>query len=1179
MKLNQNMKGLFAFRGFAAATIALLVVMLVGSSALLAQNYAGSLRGTVTDPSGAAVPGATVTVVSLATNSTKTAVTTDLGAYSVPDLPVGAYEVHIKAGSFKEYVAKSVEIHTSSVTEVNAQLAVGAASDVVTVEASDIQVETSTAAVGEVVTGTQVRELPLNGENFMGLVTLSPGVSAANSFNSRDKGLAGGSDFAVNGNPYTNNLFLVDGVNNVDMGSGRTILVYPSTDSIAEFKMIRNSYGPEYGQASGAIISINTKSGENTWHGGAFYSGRNDALNANDWFSNANQTGKAELRRNDWGYNVSGPIVKNKLFFWWNEEWNREIRGQSFTACVPTAAEKQGDFSGGVSCGASVPVIPAQFQGANPLTIANPDAAGLLISKFYPDPNIPGATGNQNNWAESEPNKLNWREENVRVDFDVTKKHRITFRYTKDSWDNPAPNGGAFWGDSFFTNLTSNWSQPSHSLMAKLTSQLSDTLVNDIHFGWGYNAIITTANDPLGIASGLETAIPNVWPTQKDSGAFINGGGAWGGLNPYGSGQTLWNIAPYGNHEDLYTIQDNLTKVHGNHTFKVGAFWSTNAKVENNNGGADRPTINPTSIATGGFNTNNPLANILIPGTGPTPQLFNVSEASINPNDHRIWHDFEWYAGDTWRIRRNLTLELGFRWSFFFNTYNEFNQQASWSLSAWSASEAIANPTDACNGVIIVPGTTPCADAKAALAGLGVNLPLSDGTPGPNAALVKNNHHNIAPRIGIAWDVKGDGKTAVRVGLGQFYQRELVGIARTLAGTAPFVINATVVRPLDSAPALTSNISVSPNASKENSTNTPNSWQWNASIERELWRNTSLNVGYVGNTGIHLTLMRDANPVASSSDWLAEAFANGGTAQNALRGAFNFGSIGEFDREGHSTYHSLQVLFRTKTSANSSFQAAYTWSHNIGNTENDNSSGSVNQEAITDQSNTILDKGNTNINRPHVFVANEVYYLPKLADKSALVRQTLGGWEFNSIITVQSGTSFSVFTNGASGATVGGVQSNLNSLVGTGFNQNNRPLITGVGCNSDTSGKQIFNPAAFTIVGYAIGNIPSDTAPRGYCFGPNTRNFDMRVGKNWTFKERYNLRFTLDMFNAFNHANFSGVGINNGFAATAVTCSNPAAPCSPTNNIIASEGGGGNFGQATAVKPGRELQYGLKFTF
>src|SRR6266404_141009 len=1168
------------WRSVSASALLLCLVVLISSSAVFAQNYAGSINGTVTDPSGAAVPGATVTVISSATNATYNATTSDLGAYSVPGIPVGKYEVHIKVGNFKEYIAKDVEVHTSTVTELNAQLAMGASTESVTVEASDVQVQTTSAAVGEVVEGQQVRELPLNGENFMGLVTLSPGVSAANSFNSRDKGLAGGSDFSVNGNPYTNNLFLVDGVNNNDMGSNRTILVYPSVDAIAEFKMLRNSYGPEYGQASGAIISINTKSGENQFHGGIFYAGRNDALNANDWFSNNNGTGQAKLRRNDYGYNASGPIIKNRFFVWWNQEWNKEIRGQSFAACVPTAAEKHGDFSQGISCGANTPdfsTLPAGTVVGG--VVQNPDAAGLLLAQFYPDPNIPGATGNKNNWRASEPNKLNWREENGRLDFDVTKKHRITFRYTQDSWTNPAPNGGAFWGDSFFTNVTSDWSQPSKSVMVKLSSQLTDTLINDIHFGYGYNAIVTNLNDPLGIVSGLESAIPNVWPTKKDSGAFLNGGGAWGGLNPYGSGQTLWNIAPYGNHEDLYTIQDNLLKVHGNHTFKVGAFWSTNAKVENNNGGTDRPTINPNSIAPAGFQTNNPLANILLPGTGATPQVFQVSENSINANDVRIWHDFEWYVGDTWKVRRNLTVEYGFRWSFFRETYNEGNQQASFSLAAWDPARATLFPNDACNGVIIVPGTHPCDDAKAALAALGVDFPLSSGTPGPNRALVNNANHDIAPRLGVAWDVRGDGKTAVRAGIGQFYQRELVGPARSLSGTAPFVIGATVNRPLDTAPALTSNISVSPSAAKEANSITPNSWQWNLSVERQLARNTALQVGYVGNVGIHLTSMQDLNFI-QPSNWLASTFGADSAAINANRPAFNFGQISEFARRGHASYHALQMLFRSRLGNMSSFQASYTYSHSVGDVELDNSSGGVNQQATTDQTRTFLDKGNTNINRPHIFVANEVFYLPKLSKSNAFIQNTIGGWEVNSIVTVQTGTSFSVFTNGANGATVNGVKSTLNSLVGTGFNQNNRPLITGVGCNSgDLSGKQIWNPAAFTLTGYTVGTIPTDTAARGACFGPHSRNFDFQFAKNWFIKERFRIKFSVDAFNIFNHANFKGTSFNNGYSGNNLLCSDPTTPCSLTNNVISSVGGTSNFGQATQVQPGRELQYGLKISF
>ncbi|HEY6945138.1 MAG TPA: carboxypeptidase regulatory-like domain-containing protein, partial [Candidatus Acidoferrum sp.] len=1164
--------------------------------------------GTVTDPSGAAVAGATVTATNTGTNATYTATTTDLGAFTFPQMTVGTYEVRVKHPSFKEFVTKGVEVHTSTAAEVNVKLEMGATTEMVTVEATDVQVQTTSAQAGEVVEGQQVRELPLNGENFMQLVTLSPGVSAANSFNGRDKGLTGGSDFSVNGNPYNNNLFLVDGVNNNDVGSNRTILVYPSVDAISEFKMLRNSYGPEYGQAAGAIISINTRSGENQWHGGVFYMGRNDALDAAKWFDNFNKTGKSELRRNDVGYHVAGPVKKDKLFFFFNQEWNYEIRGQSFAACVPTAAEKNGDFTAGTSCGASLPVFPAAV--ANEITggtvnsngtvtggkINSPDVAGNLLSNFYPDPNRP-VDSNGNNWAKSEPNKNNWKEVNVRGDYDLSKKHRITARYTRDWWTNPAPNGGAFWGDSFFTNVTSDWAQPSRSVMVGLRSQLTDTLINDVHFGWGWNAIITTLNgDKKDIVTQLETALPNVWPTTKDKGALPEvGWGGWGGLTPYGSSQTIWNIAPYGNHEDLYTIQDNLSKVHGNHIFKLGAFYSTNAKIENNNGGTDRPVVTPFDPSVT-QPTGNPLANILLPGTaatgpGTAPQIFSLSENSIDATARVHWHDFEWYLADSWKIRRNLTLEYGFRWSFYREPFVDGNKQAGWSLAAWSASRAAAFPADACNGVIIVPGTHPCQDQVTALAALGINLPLSNGTPGVNSALLNNNNHAIAPRIGIAWDVKGDGKTAVRLGVGQFYTREEVGIDERLSGTAPFVLNATVNRPLDNiGGGLTSNIAVSPSAGRDPRGVVPNSWQWNLSVERELARNTALEIGYVGNSGIHLTSMEQGNPVLPAN-YLQSAFAcqtpsncNTTAAINALRGATNFGQINDFARTGKASYHSLQALFRARTSNSSNFQVAYTYSHSIGNVELDNSSGGVNQEATTDLSHGALDKGNTNINRPHIFVANEVFFLPKFTNHGAFAQNTIGGWELNSIITVESGTSLSVFTSGAA-AKLNASGSNLNSLIGTGFNSNNRPLVTGINCNAGESGNQILNPAAFTLVGYHLGTVDPKMAARGVCYGPPTRVFDLQMVKNWYFKEsRFRLKFSMDAFNIFNHANFNTNGLQNGFDATnnPLVCNGPLGACSPANNVVVSGGNGSAFGHTFGLIAGhesREIQYGLKLTF
>jgi hypothetical protein len=1202
--------------------------------AIHAQAYYGSIVGNVTDTTGAVIVGAKVVVTNTATDVSFNTVTSSIGAYALAQLPVGTYTVTITAPNFKVFKVDDAEVHVSTDTTINGTLSPGATSQTVTVEASAIQVETASASVGEVITGEQTRELPLNGENFIGLTQLSPGVSPAASFDGEDKGLEGGVNFSVNGNPYTNNLFLVDGVNNNDVGSNRTILVYPSTEAIAEFKMIRNSFGAEYGQASGAIISITTKSGSNQIHGGFFYAGRNSALDANNFFNNELGVGKAKLRRNDYGYYGAGPVWKDHVFVWWNQEWNKEIRGSAFGACVPTAAESVGDFSGyGADgnnghdqCGAAIPGtttlnsdgtttvnpgFPSWLGTPNKLTAVDP--AGALLAQFYPTPNV-GSNGTSLNasgfnWAAPINNPLNWSEWNVRPDWDINKSNRATFRWTQDSWTNPSPNvGDSFWGESDFPTVQSSWSQPSKSVMAKLSSTITPSMINDVEFGYGHNAIITTlGGSKASIVPALQQMYPATFPASlKEAGAFF---GNWGGFNPYGSYEgeaSFWNIAPYKNHEDLYTVQDNLSKVRGNHTLKAGFFYGNNIKVEDSGNGQDRPSFPggapycavgqkaPPATPTAGIpacvQTNNSLANVLVPGTGASPQVFtNITENSTDITAQVKWYDYEWYLSDAVKVNKNITAELGFRWSFYREPFSADNQWSNWSLANWSASDAASNPTDACNGLIVQPGTQPCQAANKLFASLGVPFNLSSGTPGTSRALIPNNNHDIAPRVGIAWDIFGNGKTALRAGGGQFYQRELVGQDEGMEKGDPFSLSASSNRPLDSATSWVcaatgcttapgfAGGSVSPNFARIPRAVTPNSWQWNVTIEQELHRNTSMQIGYVGNTGEHLTSMLQFNPIPQS-EWSAAVFSASGTGTNPYRPAYNFGQINGFGRDGHATYHSLQALFRSQVGA-STFQAAYTWGHSIGDVEEDNSSGSANQEIQTYGGNSRLDKGNTNINRPDIFVANEVYYLPKFAGSNNFVKQTVGGWEFNGIIDAVHASSLTIFANGS--YTDAANQAPISQLIGTGYVGNNRPLVTGQKFNAGEKTNHVGNAGAFTLVGYPLGTIPANIEHRGFGYGAPTEDWDSQLAKNWMVKEKYRIKFAMDFFDFLNHPNFNSGGMEGeGYTPSVIGCG--GAPCSPTNNVVTSQSSGVNLGQPTSLqtaKGNRELQYSLHFSF
>jgi hypothetical protein len=570
---------------------------------MVAQKTSGTIRGVVTDPSGAVLANVPVEITNAATGLARTVTTNAQGEYVAPELSVGLYTVTVKAPNFKESVSNNVDLHTSSTQVLNIQLQVGSASEQVTVAASEVQVQTDNAALGTVITGEQVRELPLNGRSFVQLTQLQPGVAAADNFSANNKGLLAGVDFSVNGNATTNNLFLVDGANNNDVGSNRTILIYPSIEAISEFKMLRNSYGPEYGQASGAVINIVTRSGSNQWHGDVLYFGRNSALNAEEWFAHAAgvsaaasgtplpNNGKNILQRNDYGFSVGGPIKKDKLFVFYSQEWNKEIRGITRQSCVPSAAEAAGNFAN-PTCGEPLPkvascdptkdptcvlgaygknpggILPGLVAiGASPATpylMPAIDNGGATLAKWLPLPNLSTPLPGGADWSASLNTPIDWSQWNVRVDYNVSHSQTLMFRWTQDSWTNNSPNGNStlgLWGDAIYPALNSNWAQPSRQVIARLTSTIGTSMVNDLEFAYSDNRInITPGGTDPGLLPQLTAAIPTSYPAALKT-SPLGTPTLWGGFGNYTSGNTLWLISPWKNSLDIYTVRDDFSKV------------------------------------------------------------------------------------------------------------------------------------------------------------------------------------------------------------------------------------------------------------------------------------------------------------------------------------------------------------------------------------------------------------------------------------------------------------------------------------------------------------------------------------------------------------------------------------------------------------------------------------------
>ena len=1148
--------------------IILLTLIILGLLYVLpvAAQQTGSIVGTVSDPSGAMVPKAEVTITNEETGLKRTVAANQEGFYTFAQLPYATYTISVTAPGFKTATKTGIDLHVAESKTVPMALELGSTSEVVTVTGGATAINLRTGEVANLIDSQQMTELPLNGRSFVQLTLLVPGAAAGDNQKSSFTGLLGGVDISMSGSPANANMWLVDGADNVDHGSGRTILVYPSVDAIEEFKVQRNAYGAENQASGGAQINLVTRGGSNAFHGSVYEFFRNDIFNANNFFLNRVGKDKPKLRYNNFGYTFNGPIVKDKLFFFWSEEWRREVRGVTRKATVPTDLERQGNFSGIHSANLSAPVDPFTGQAFpnNTIPTNRRSAAGFAVLQKLPLANVASAT--QDNWVQAVPTGIFTRQEQIRADYNIGSKHQIMARYTQDAWNNPAPNyagEGGLWGDDGFPTVDSNWAQPSKSLSTRLTTTFGPTAVNSFQFSYSNNRIFITEGIGANINADIISKIPTVFPGKKTHYSVF-----WAGA-PVNS---LWNIAPWDNAMDVYNWKDDFTKTVGNHSLKFGGLIAVYKKDEDMfydsvspsfwgpvPGGAGLGGGWGDSRAPGNGNggiTGNLLADLLLKDVW----WAGGDEASNQVRSKVRWHDIEIYFADTWRVKPRFTLDYGVRWSMLPPSYQGDYQMGNWIPSLWDPKVGTSDPL---NGVIFPAELSmPDKGIKGGQANLrGLDL---------DKALRKGGLNTIAPRLGFAWDPVGDGKWSIRMGSGFFYGRpDMTMPTGQMIGNPPFrsTLSWWAGRPLDALGPDKPTAGVGlPGYSVDTKWKVQGSYQWNFTVEHEIMKDTKLEVAYVANRGHHLPTNWDMNYVPIK-DWLNYArlnYAPGGSggAQDQLRKWYNFRgnqNLWFITQGGVSSYHSGQLYLTKRFSNNFSYQMAYTFSKllsNVGVT----CCGADGNNRLYSPEIPWYTNGPADFDRTQVLTLNAIYRMPSFAKYGKAASQVIGDWELTGIYGYSTGIPLT--------PTLG------SSLVGI---STNRPDMIGDPNSGPRTAERWFNTAAFAVptkLG-VLGN-----SGKGQIRAPATNNMDFAIYKNFKLTERMKMQFRFETFNTFNHTQLkaidTGFSLPDGMTAD-LTTNTFVKPSQCTNWPNCTNNA--NFGRAGQVRDPREIQMALKFIF
>ncbi|MGA6950581.1 MAG: TonB-dependent receptor [Candidatus Sulfotelmatobacter sp.] len=1197
--------------------LGMILVVLAVSMASLAQT--GSIAGTVADPSGAVVPGADVTVRNTATNQSHSTTSGASGSYTVTDLPVGPYEVTVKKDGFKLFRQPGIELTVAQSFTVDAKLIPGAASEEVTVRADQVQdVDLETSQISNLVDERQMESLPLITRNPYQLVLLSPGTSQTDS---------GNGGISVNGARDRNNNFLLDGVDNNDTsvpgGMGGVLNANP--ESTEEFRVITDTFNAEYGRNTGAIIDVVTKSGTNSLHGNVYYFGRwNGFGGARDYFNPGTGPNAGPMNpyiRHQFGFSIGGPIIKNKTFFFFNDEMDRYLTTLTNTASVPTQGFLNGQFNytyvdtsfvqhavpidlvdtpgNGPGGGGNNPSLnfPAGSYVGAPVPF---DPTMQKVFAYYPvapaASSFNGISGTTFFPSTSDTSTYN---PIIKLDQNFTDRETLSLRYGYDHFYDPNGFHSDFLPGGIGAIATKDIDE---GLAVQLTSTLSNHLVNNLQFGW--NHIYATFYLPKATLNELDA------PGGTD--AIGNG---WDyGLDPFSSfASTLGGADSQTRKTGTISYTESLSWIRGNHTFKFGFDFRNVGESGFDDFSARRQLTLDPEAAFEGFNPGQSAttpsglvanAPFLADGTDTDRALVDSADAyygdviedaqsqffnktgARQPSDNKNFkqHEFDWYGQDTWKIRPNFTLNMGLRYQL-----NGVPYETGGNLS----------------NLLQDPGTFATGQA----------VTFSVVGPGSGHQLYQPDYKDIEPRIGFSWDPWKDGKTAIRAGYGIFHDRTFGNAFGNVRADPPFqasytnfpgtLINGETINnafgtgtflgctggvPPCAQPPVQA---VSPSIADESlvsgivvfDTHFPNaaSNNWNLDIQRELPGNNVIDVAYVGAQGVHIYGQRDGDP--PDPNLVAQLVAYCSNPSNAygctpetvsgslLYEGFEFGEL-PFDAVNNnalfqpdyqinafnSIYHGLQSKFTHRMSHGLQFQAAYTWSHALDDSVDPLTPANGAHTFPRNSRDLSQNYGNSDNDTRHVAVINYIWELPFGRGKSYLNHGAAG--------RIMEGFELDgIFTaqTGHPFQVRGTLDTQRTGIAAWGYQVGN-PFGSGAGCGltpAPNSGyAYIPNECAF--INPPFGSASNNE--RNQWYGPGFWDWDVTLAKRMSITERVKAELRFEGYNILNHPHFL----------------NPGTDAAGTGNLIGQSPFGvitGTSTQPDGTTSARQIQVALKIVF